>query len=183
MDAILRSYKHRPQERRYFGATYFFFRICNVTAFNLESPLVYASAASYIWMLAITLAAIFQPHKNKFHNIIDITLLFSILQCYLVTVFYLEKMFVDPIHSYEFQFILYRIVIFTFLFVIVLYGLILIAYKIVPFKFAKKIFSILYSKLTILKREDIEEESLPYRLEQENEKNSLLTDMAPRHYV
>ena len=182
MDAILGSYKHRPQERRFFGATYLLLRICNIAAFNVETPLVYVSAASYIWMLAITLAAIFQPHKNKFHNIIDVILFFSVLQCYLVMIFYLEKMFVDSIYSYNIQFMLYCIVVYVFLFVIFLYGLILIAHKIVPFKFTKKIFSILYSKLTILKREDIEEESLPYRLEQEDEKNPLLTDMAPRHY-
>ena len=101
MDTILGSCKHRPQKRRYFEATYLLLRICNVLAFNVETPLIYISAASYIWMLAIILMAIFQPHKN--HNIIDLILFFFILQC---TVFYLEKMFVDSIHSYELQFLL-----------------------------------------------------------------------------
>ena len=86
MDAILGSYSHRPRERRYFGIISIMIRMLHLLAFSLNLK-VYLSIASYIMITAIVLVSIFQPYKNKWHNVINVVLFSVLLHSYLMLSF------------------------------------------------------------------------------------------------
>ena len=172
MDAIFAPYTCRPRERRYFAAIYLIVRISLVATFTALVPLTYPSAASSIWMLAVIAVAIFRPYRKEYHNFIDIILFSFIHFSYLMSISFLEGILVDPIspHYYE-----YRIFSFLSFSIPVTYGLALFLWITLPCKLVKTLLVILCKKLHFWKREREIIDSLPYRLEHDNERYSLLT--------
>ena len=178
MDAILGCYSHRPRERRHFGAIYLLIRIFHIAAFTVLNPLIYASAGSSIWMLAIITVALFMPYKNKYHNFIDIILFSLIHFSYSMLIYFLEGMFVDPIDTYNRGFVLYSIATYASLSMVMMYWLFVFVWTILPRKSIKTQFA----QVSFWKRQRFED-SLPYRLRHNHgERCPLLMDGIVQHY-
>ena len=136
MDAILGSYSHRPRERRYFGSTYIIIRVLHLVAFSVNFT-TYLSATIYIVIIAIILVAIFQPHKNKWHNVIDVVLFSAVLHCYLMLIFWEEAYATDSrtgfmeTHTYQYS-------INIAVFIVPTYGTVSLLTIILPKKFIRQ---------------------------------------------
>ena len=183
MDAILGYYTHRPRERRYFAAIYLMLRLIHIVAFVVLNPLIYPIAACRVWMLAIVLVAIFRPYRKNHHNIIDIILFALIHFSYMWLIHFLEGMLVDPIETYKDSF-LYCIASYSALLMTALYGVVLLLWSVSPHKFIKTCISAVVRRVCCWKRSKVRkiEQSLPYRLEHDGERESLLINGVVQYY-
>lgn len=167
MDAILGSYSHTPRERRYFGTLYLVIRVLHVTGIAILSPLLYTSYASYGLIITIVLVAYFRPHKNNWHNIVDIVLFSVLLYGFLNASFFFESLFVSPLDVYDPSGLLYFRSFYVVINIIFLYGVGLILFNVLPFLLIKKMACQMYkwSRSRCFKIKYIQlEESLPYRM-------------------
>ncbi len=96
MDAILGSYSCKPRERRLFGSIYLTVRILHVAGFAFLNPFAYLHAACYILIISIALITIFQPHKIKWHNTLDLISFSALFHMYLMVIFYQDGVASDP---------------------------------------------------------------------------------------
>ena len=169
MDAILGSYSHRPRERRYFGTVYIMIRVLHLLASTMN-PTVYLPIACYIMIVAIVLVSIFQPYRNKWHNVIDVVLFSAVLHCCLVFIFDEDVILTDP-YVRKFQSYAYRISLIVTL-IIPIYGTVMLFVTFLP----KKSIRWLLARLARIhwRRKNIQlDESLPYRMEH-GERNPLI---------
>ena len=161
MDAILGSYTHRPRERRYFGASYFILRLVHVFGFATMNPLMYPALLSYSLILVLLSLAAFTPYRNKWHTLTDIVLFSAFLHSTLMVLYHREGVLVDPAQTYNIRNV-YNFTGYASITVLPLYGILLLARKVVP-----------WSRIQInrfFKRVDGTpdgEQSLPYRMEHE----------------
>ena len=169
MDAMLGSYSHKPRERRYFGAFYLLVRMLHVLAVMLLAPLVFVACASYILILSIVLVAFCRPYKNRWHNVIDISLFLILLNACLTFSFFYESLFVSPLYTYNISGKLYFYNAFVLISLILLYGVGYFTYRILPFPLIKKLLGSVYKCCCChrcLKKHAVElEETLPHRME------------------
>ena len=175
MDAILGCYSHRPRERRHFAAFYLILRIIYVYLIVSLHPYINLIGGCYILISAILAVAIFRPYKKNCHNFIDIALFSSILNGTLMILSSLGSNFVNPMDSFKYD-IIYFGIAYLSLSISPAYGLLLLTWKFLPHKFIKTKLKLIYSKLHFWRREGELQESLPYRLEHDCEKDCLLTD-------
>ena len=168
MDAILGAYSHTPRERRYFGAFYLFVRVLHVTGMAILSPLLYASYASYVLIATIVLVAYFRPYKTNWHNIVDVVLFSVLLDGFLSTSFFFDSLFVSPLDAYGAYGVLYFHNFYVIINIILLYGVGLILFNVLPFLLIKKLACRMYkwSCSRFFKKRDVQlEETLPYRMD------------------
>ena len=175
MDAILGCYSHRPRERRYFAAIYMILRMAHVCVAIVVHPLVYLIGICYILISVILAVALFRPYKKTWHNFIDIALFAFILNGFLMFLTYLESIFVSPMDTHTYGYIYINISCLSFL-MLPAYRLLLLIWRLLPLKFIKTKIILVYTKLHFWKKEREVEESLPYRLEHDCEKDRLLND-------
>ena len=155
MDALLGSFSHKPRERRYFGALYLILKIVNVTTFLLYSPVTYITLACYIILIFTALIAALQPYKNPIHSRIDLVLFLMMANIYLAT------LTVNSVYRNQPAVYLYGASA-----PLPLYGLGVLLKKTLPQRFIKHKLKLVYRKIQdIAQRRELEESSLPYRLE------------------
>ena len=164
MDAIFGSYSYKPRERRYFATLYIIIRVLHLLKFSLLNLIPYLSATSYIMIVAIVLVAIFQPYRNKWHNINDVILFSAVLHCYLMLIFYDDAKVFDPYTNHRIRNDVYLSSTYILAMVIPLYGCITLIAVTLPWKsigqgITKSFLNCLHFKLVRLT------DSLPYRME------------------
>ena len=168
MDAFQGCYKHKPYYLRSFPAIYLMAQVTNLLIlvyFGIER---YHSAASLNLMAIIVLVAIARPYKNKWHNVITLTLFSSIFIAYITIVFQLiANIAIDAIVAGWNSF-LARISLAGSLFP-PLYGLILFLWKILPARIVMKV------KRNLEAYKITPNDALPHRFECNHENSSLLS--------
>lgn len=173
MDAILGSYSHKPRERRYFGGFYLLIRLINVAGITIFSPILYVSFSCYFLIITIVLVAFFRPNKNNWHDVMDISLLFVLLNTSLMTSFYFESLFVSPLDTFKFPGMLYFHSHLITISMLHLYGVGVVLSNVLPLPLVKRLLNWAY-KLSChrcIKKDHIQlEETLPYRLEHSERK-------------
>lgn len=85
LEAFRNCYK---PERRYFAGIYFLYRLIMLIIFAFTSSPLYQA----LWQLMITivmmlLIAVFQPHKEAFHNFIDVLILLNMTGIAIISVY------------------------------------------------------------------------------------------------
>ncbi len=90
MDAFHGCYKHNPYN---FTALYMFVQIINVIIPPLVGFLQYHSFTGYLMMGIVILLGIARPYRNKWHNVINITLFTSMFISYFSLISSLEKIY------------------------------------------------------------------------------------------
>ena len=161
MDAFQGSYKHKPFYLRSFPAIFLMAQFTNLlilSSFVIEQ---YMAAASLNLLVLILLIAIIRPYKNKWHNLITLTLFSSVSigYIYFVIVIY-SAITVQIRHIWAF---FLQCVCCTGILVPSFYGLLLFIQRILPATFISK----LNQKIEKLKRILNSVHVLQHRLERQ----------------
>ena len=167
-DAFQGCYKHKPYYLRSFPAIYLMAQVTNLLIlvyFGIEQ---YHSAASLNLMVIIVLVAIARPYKNKWHNVITLTLFSSIFIAYITVVFQLTaNITIKAVAKRWNSFLEYLSCAGSL--IPLLYGLILILWKILPARIVMKV------KKNLESNKISPNDALPHRFECNHENSSLLT--------
>ena len=163
MDAFQGCYKHRPLNFRGFTAVYFIAQIVNQTIYIITGEQTYHPLSCYMLILVIILLAIARPHKNKWHNVIDITLFTSVLISYMSFTFLVEGIYSNLISGNTVRYFLYMRTIQIPIFISPMYGLLLFIGGIMPLKIKE---TIVRELKRVFSRSQQIEESLPQRLQE-----------------
>ena len=162
MDSFQGFYKHKPLNFRFFTAVYFITQIVNLMIISTGER-AYHPLSCYMLILVIILLAISRPHKNIWHNVIDITLFTSVLIVYMSITFQLEGIYSNIISGNIVCYFFYGQVILMPSFIPPIYGLLLFIGGIMPLKIKETIVREL--KRVFCRNRQLEE-SLPQRLQE-----------------
>lgn len=167
MDAFQGSYKHKPYYLRSFPAIYSIGQFNNLLIFSCFGFKEYYSVASLNLMLIIILVAIARPYKNKWHNVITLSLFGAVFTAYICLVFQLDVNSAEIQHSWR-----YVLVSLSYCgaFVPLLYGLIIFLRGVIPARIIMK------AKRALDKNKSAQNDTLPYRLECDEENTWLLSN-------
>ena len=168
MDAFQGCYKHKPYYLRSFPAIYLMAQVTNLMILVFFGIERYHSAASLNLMAIIILVAIARPYKNKWHNVIILTLFSSIFIAYITIVFQLTANITIEAVAVGWNTFLEYLSCAGSLFPL-LYGLILILWKILPARIIMKV------KRNLETYKISPNDALPHRFECDLENASLLT--------
>ena len=163
MDSFQGCYKHRPYNFRFFTAVYFIAQIVNLTIYISTGEQAYHPLSCYLLIFVIILLAISRPHKNKWHNVIDITLFTSLLIMYLSFTFLFEGIYSNLISGNTLRYMFYMQVIRMILFIPPMYGFLLFIVGTMPLKIKEAMIRVLKR---VFSRSQQLEESLPQRLQE-----------------
>ena len=163
MDSFQGCYKHKPLNFRFFTAVYMITQIVNLTIYIVAVDRAYHPLSCYMLILVIILLAISQPHKNIWHNVIDITLFTSVLISYMSFTFQLEGIYSNNILGNRVRYLFYGRAILLPLFIPPIYGLLLFIGGIMPLKIKE---AIVKELKRVFSRNQRLEESLPQRLQE-----------------
>ena len=162
MDSFQGCYKHKPLNFRGFTAVYFFTQIVNLMIYNVTGQ-QYHPLSCYMLIFVIILLVIARPHKNIWHNVIDITLFTSVLVIYMSVTFQLEEIYSNLIAGSMSCQVFYNYAIVTPIFIAPIYGFLLFVRRIIPLKIKEVIIRELKR---VFNRSQQLEESLPQRLQE-----------------
>ena len=87
MDAFQGCYRYKPCDCRFFSAVYLIMQILNLFLFIYLGRYHYHSAASYMVISIIIMLIISRPYKEKWHNVVNITLFIIALLLYIIILF------------------------------------------------------------------------------------------------
>ena len=165
MDAFYGCYRTESRYYSLFAAVYILLRVINLLLYTFIGHLLYFSIAGYVFTLALVLVALIRPYRNKWHNLVDIMLLLSIVTYNQYVNFIFEI-------TYTQTGILNFIWIFTLMALVLtfpaVYAFCVISWHLMPKRFINKLQNFLNH---LLKKET--EESLPHRIQQ-NESSPLI---------
>ena len=176
MDALLESFSHKPRERRYFGAVYLPLRITHVVLLGLDNIYTYVSGACSVLLGFILLFTLFQPHKKKLHNHINLLLISSVAILYIQFIYKQEVVISDPYRVYNVRRVLNSFFQYTPVPLICVYGLIMVINCILPKKFIKEKLEKAYKRIRCRTNSRNLEDAIPYQLEHD-EKDALLQNI------
>ena len=163
MDSFQGCYKHKPLNFRGFTALYFIAQIVNQTIYIITGEQAYHPLSCYMLIFVVILLAIAQPHKNKWHNAIVITLFTSVLICYMSFTFLVEGIYSNLISGNTVLYSLYMRAIQIPIFISPMYGLLLFIGGIMPLKIKE---AIIRELKRVFSSSQQLEESLPDRLQE-----------------
>ena len=163
MDSFQGCYKHNPRNFRFFTAVYFIAQIINLMIYSSTGELAYHPFSCYLLILVIISLAISRPHKNKWHNVINITLFTSVLISNMSVTFQLEGIYSSKVSGNTFRYIIFSLVILISHFIPPMYGILLFIGGIMPLKIKN---SIVRELKRVFSRSQQLEESLPQRLQE-----------------
>ena len=168
MDAFQGCYRHSPKDCRYVAALYLIVRILQLGAFAALRSLVYLSIIGFFFIALSIMILFTEPYKRKVHNKIDGGL-FLIYACASHILISSEYTYIFEPNEQDRR---YTIPLGVVLFILVMYGCAMVINIFIPKKILLKIKDCFFHK----KKKDGTglEESLPYRLEHEQEHVSLL---------
>ena len=163
MDAILGAYSHKPRERRFFGSIYICIRVLHLLAYALNI-FTYYQSTSYIMVIALVLVSLFQPYRNRWHNVVDIVLFSALLHGYLTLIYLQNALHIDS-HMNNVYRHFYHLSVGFILPIIPVYGTIAVLAMILPKKFFQKF---LLAKLNQWRNkhvQPVDSDAIPYRME------------------
>ena len=163
MDAFQGFYKHKPLNFRGFTAVYFIVQILNLTIYIVTGGRAYYPLSCYMLIFVIILLAIARPHKNIWHNVIDITLFTSVLIIYMSVTFQLEGIYSNLIAGNTVRYMLYKQATEIPIFIPPMYGLLRFIRGTMPLKIKEAMIRVLKR---VFSRSQQLEESLPQRLQE-----------------
>ena len=163
MDTFQGSYKHKPLNFRGFTALYFIAQIVNLTIYIVTGEQAYHPLSCYLLIFVVILLAIARPHKNKWHNVIDITLFTSVLISYMSVTFQFEGIYSSKISGNTIRYLFYGQIIFLPSFIPPMYGLLHFIIRTMPLKIKEAMIRVL--KRVFSSSQQLEE-SLPQRLQE-----------------
>ena len=79
MDSFHGCYEDTSHDYRHFAALYLAVRFLNLLMASVFNFTLYLQAATLVFVIALALVAKFQPYKNKRNNVVDIILLFIMI--------------------------------------------------------------------------------------------------------
>ncbi len=143
MDAFQGCYKPKAYN---FSALYFFAQILNMATPSILGVLQYHSFTSYLLMGIVMLLGIARPYRNKWHNVINITLFTSMFIFYFALITSLELIYFHDIHNY-YSYHRFNTTIYIIMVCIPpLYGFFLFLRAVTPSKLKKKITTVIMTK-------------------------------------
>lgn len=173
MDAFYGCYRTKPN-CQYFAGFYVLLRILNLLLYSTMRGIIYFCCAGYLVTFTLVFVAIVRPYRKKWHNIItDIVLLISFLCYYLYVnmVFELYYLNIEVIKSWPRKLLFANVALITS--ILALYGFSVLFWKIMPKCLVVKI-KLLSRHCSCWIQERELEDSLPHRLELNNEHSTLI---------
>lgn len=171
MDHFYRGYKIFPRDCRYFAAFYLYVRVINLGLLFVTLSPAYLSLVSTLYLTMAMAIGVVQPHKVFLHNIINAGLFFVIA---ILKLLELTIDFALPIYYGHKVVLLYVLIEVVLYHVPPVYGLLLLAFHIVPKKvrtcFAKKLKEFTHK----CKSRNLYEESFPHRVSHADEYSHLI---------
>ncbi len=171
METFCGCYRTKPN-CRHFAVVYVLLRVANLILCSTVSGFMYFSCASYLFIIVLVLVAIVRPYRKMWHNIADIILFSSILSFYQFVNLIYESYCLTPNFILHFSMLSILIVIALIISVPGFWGILIFLWRIVPVKTRQYL---LNNCVFCMKRETELEESLPHRLQQNNEQSPLLS--------
>ena len=88
MDSFHGCYEDTSHDYRHFATLYLAVRFLNLLTASVFSYTLYLQAATLVFVIALALVAKFQPYKNKRNNVVDIILLFMVINGFISSTMY-----------------------------------------------------------------------------------------------
>ena len=96
MDSFHGCYKDTSHDYRHFAALYLAVRFLNLLMAPVFNHTLYLPAAVLVFVFALALIAKFQPYKNKRNNVVDIILLFTMINGFISSIMFNVRLFMYP---------------------------------------------------------------------------------------
>ncbi len=170
MDVFYGCFHHRPRDYRYFAALYVLLRIVNLITLSMNPNFSFYYNASTFLIVSGLGVAVFRPHKDPRHSIVDVIIILINAGCYQIFAAGLFTTVVDPKEVFFYNHKIAKDILFNvYVLSLPLYGVVvLVVNRVLPLTVVRSFIN--YVRLKCFSRYQdttstfTESESLPDRL-------------------
>ena len=177
MDAFQGCYKYRPVDCRYFAGLYLLLRIVQLVSFSVILDPSYLGSTGFVLLGAAMLVVYIKPYKNNIHNKIDAGFFLLFTGGHFTYLYYTYRTLLERLTEKKVMLLVTLVFAGAVLMSLPLYGFGFFVQKAFPKatkeKVKRKMTRCWAALLQVPELEDLQEDSLPHRIENLEEYSSL----------